>query len=169
MVNICQRLVRCVVFAGKCLLESYGLLVSLCMAMYMRPSLELQLISHFLFKKYMELCGAAAWVNMICKRCSFEYGIGKYSPRLRKRVWAFRRTPYSVACAVFFHTARKWTLFVFSILKKQLQLSQNVVQASSCFTIFLIAGPDLNLKVSRCQALLWGRCVSLAWIGKESC
>ena len=34
--------------------------------------------------------------DMICKRCSFECGIGKYNTRLRNKVWAFRRTPYSL-------------------------------------------------------------------------
>ena len=34
--------------------------------------------------------------NMICKRCSFECDMGKYSTRPMNKVCAFRRTPYSL-------------------------------------------------------------------------
>ena len=38
----------------------------------------------------------------ICKRCSSECDIGKYSTRSMNKVWAFRRTPYSLnMCCIF--------------------------------------------------------------------
>ena len=40
--------------------------------------------------------------NMICKRCSFECDMRKYSTCPMNKVWAFRRTPYSLdMCCIF--------------------------------------------------------------------
>ena len=51
----------------------------------------------------------------ICKRCSFECGIGKYSTRPRNKVWAFRRTPYSLdMCCIFSYCTKMNTVGIFS-------------------------------------------------------
>ena len=40
--------------------------------------------------------------SRICKRCSFECDMGKYSTRSMHKVWAFRRTPCSLnMCCIF--------------------------------------------------------------------
>ena len=45
--------------------------------------------------------------DMICKRCSFECDMGKYSTRPMNEVWAFRRTPYSLdMCCIFTHLTK---------------------------------------------------------------
>ena len=51
--------------------------------------------------------------NKICKRCSFE--CGKYSTRPRNKVWAFRRTPYSLdMCCIFPYRTKMNTVCIFS-------------------------------------------------------
>ena len=45
--------------------------------------------------------------NKICKRCSFEWDMGKYSTRPMNKVWAFRRTPYSLDMCCIFHYRTK--------------------------------------------------------------
>ena len=48
-----------------------------------------------------------ASLNMICKRCSLECDMGKYSTRPMCKVWAFRRTPCTLdECCVSFHCAK---------------------------------------------------------------
>ena len=49
----------------------------------------------------------------ICKRCSFECDMGKYSTRSTNKVWASRRTPYSLnMCCVFtYHTKNEQRLY----------------------------------------------------------
>ena len=40
--------------------------------------------------------------HKISKRCSFECDMGKYSTRSMNKVWALRRTPYSLSeCCIF--------------------------------------------------------------------
>ena len=73
--------------------------------------------------------------DKICKRCSFKCGIVKYSARPKNKVWAFRRAPIPWTCAVFFHTARKWTLFVFYHMTDQnLQWCREVYSRPTCPT-----------------------------------
>ena len=44
---------------------------------------------------------------MICKRCSFECDMGKYNTSPMNKVWAFRRTPYSLdMCCIFPYLTR---------------------------------------------------------------
>ena len=51
----------------------------------------------------------------ICKRCSFECGIGKYSTRPRNKVWAFRQTPYPLyMCCIFPYRTKMNTVCIFS-------------------------------------------------------
>ena len=48
------------------------------------------------------------------KECLFECNMGKYSPRPRNKVCAFRRTPYSLErCCIFSISHEKWTTLVF--------------------------------------------------------
>ena len=57
---------------------------------------------------------------LICKRCSFECDMEKYSTRSMNKMWTFRRTPYSlIEHVLYFHISHeKWTTFVFSHTNK---------------------------------------------------
>ena len=63
-------------------------------------------------------CGSAHLTvpnDKICKRCSFECGIRKYSTRPRNKVWAFRRTPYFLdKCFIFPYRTKMNTVCIFS-------------------------------------------------------
>ena len=46
--------------------------------------------------------GSVEYHAKICKRCSLECDMGKYSTRSMNKVWAFRRTPCSLnMCCIF--------------------------------------------------------------------
>ena len=68
--------------------------------------------------------------NKICKRCSFECGIGKYSTRPRNKVWAFRQTPYSLdMCCIFqYRTKMNNTVCIFSHDCPKFSTAQRSVQ-----------------------------------------
>ena len=73
--------------------------------------------------------GSADLHHMICKRCSFECGIGKYSTRQRNKVWAFRRTPYPLdMCCIFPYRTKMNTVCIFSHDCPKLSTAQISVQ-----------------------------------------
>ena len=66
--------------------------------------------------------------NMICKRCSFECGIGKYSTRPRYKV---RRTPYSLdMCCIFPYCTKMNTVCIFLHDCPKLSTAQRSVQST---------------------------------------
>ena len=70
-------------------------------------------------------------ISTICKRCSFDCDIGKYSTRPRYKVWAFRRTPYSLdMCSIFPYRTIMNTVYFFSHDCSKLSTVQISVQLS---------------------------------------
>ena len=51
--------------------------------------------------------------HKMCKRCSFECGMGKYSTRSMNKVWAFRRTPclLNMCCIFTYRTKNEHRLY----------------------------------------------------------
>ena len=79
------------------------------------------------------------WMK-ICKRCSFECDMGKYSTRSINKVWAFRQVP--IERVLYFHISHeKWATFVFSHTIK----SHDIILPYSVFNLQLEC--DINTTI----------------------
>ena len=79
---------------------------------------EIDVIPRSCFNTTFCLCGTVTYdmtLCKICKRCSFDCGIGQYSTRPRNKVWAYRRIPYSFEMTCIFPYRTKMnTVCIFS-------------------------------------------------------
>ena len=98
---------------------------------WMAISVEVRSESLFLrlYQAIVSLNHGTVADGYICKRYSFECGIGKYSTRPRNKVWAFRRTPYSLdMCCIFPYRTKMKTVCIFSHDCRKLSAAQISVQ-----------------------------------------